>query len=132
MPLPKLQLRKESGAKKNPKVGPKEYRHTTLLKLLTGFLILSLSVIFLGSIWFVFDKVKTTIHGVNTIMQLQSELTFEPLNFDNLDNVEKNWQEKHATSTLTIHRDPFHEAPVIVEIVEETNDTTIDENKIEE
>ena len=64
-----------------------------------------------GTAGFVYYRVTNTIGQVQSIIILRSELGVDPINFGRLEKVQAAWEAKHATTTLSIARDPFQPAP---------------------
>lgn len=105
MHLPKLNLRfrKPETAQKDA-----EFRHTSVLRimsmLLIGFLVFIIGV----TISFAYQSVTRTIGQVQSIILLQSEINIEPIDFSKLERVREEWERKQSTSTIAIGRDPFN------------------------
>ena len=57
--------------------------------------------------FFVYDRVYQTIDRMQAIIALRSDIETQAVDFDRLKRLTDAWNAKHATTTLTIARDPF-------------------------
>lgn len=87
---------------------PKEYRPIGWLRIISlvafalAFCVISITV------YFVYSNVYSIVGSVDAILTLQSDLKIEPIDFTRLDRVSAAWNQKHASTTIVLPRDPFH------------------------
>ena len=89
----------------------REYRHTPILRILSLFMLMILLALASATAFFTYYRVTIAISQVQSIIILRSELGVDPINFELLEKVQAAWETKHATTTLSIARDPFQAAP---------------------
>ena len=104
----------------NTQFNTSEYKHLLTLRvfslIFTGVIIFGFGTL----IFFLQQKVFSTIEQVNSIIYLRAQLGITTLNLDRFVSVEKNWKEKYSITLPEFSRNPFN----LVLTPEEENITT--------
>jgi hypothetical protein len=89
-----------------------EYKHLGMLRLLTLFI---MGVFVLGAFQtalFLYENVYGSIQRAEAIVVLRSEIGVEAIDFEEFRRITRNWDQKYATTTVKVARDPFTAVPL--------------------
>jgi hypothetical protein len=89
----------------------KEYKHLRILRILH---LIAIGVFAFGVVEaaiFLYERVYESIERAEGIVFLRSEIGAEVIDFNQLERVKAAWQLKHATTTVSLVRDPFVTPP---------------------
>lgn len=123
--LKKITAFKKNGdvQKKNlaEKIKNKGDKQISVLRMISILLIFSLLALFFTTIMFVYQSVITTIDQIQSIVIYQNAIVVDLIDFNRLNQVEKEWNHKLNTPLEAIKRNPFEpvagsEAPLNSEV----------------
>lgn len=89
------------------KIQNKKNRYIFILRMLSILIMAFLAGVIFATILFVYETVMNTIGQVQSISLYQAELRVELIDFNRLDKIEKNWEEKISGDKPNIERNPF-------------------------
>ncbi len=100
----KLTLKKDN----SPKRHTREYKQVSKLRMLNILSIFLIITVFGVTVWFVYTNIYQTIGKVQTLLLVQADPHFEPINFKLYNDTTAAWDEKFVTKPLDIMHDPFY------------------------
>ncbi|MFH1947502.1 MAG: hypothetical protein ABIJ23_05110 [Candidatus Magasanikbacteria bacterium] len=104
---------------KNNFINIPEYRQYSRLRFLSFFIITTLGATTIIGILFIYTNIYNAIGQTQTMLNLNSNLAIELIDFARYDKVDKAWKEKYSDEEIVITRDPFNAVVGVVEIEEE-------------
>ena len=84
-----------------------EYRSIPKLRLVNIVVIGLMAAIVGSTTFFLYESVYTVIGQIQAITALQSNVSSEAVNFEQLEKVQAAWDKKHDKKNLDLRRDPF-------------------------
>ncbi len=85
-----------------------EYKHYSLLRLISFLMIGLIGITIIGGAFFVYNNIYIAIGQTQVFMNIDQSLAIEVIDFAKYDRVDKTWQDKYSDEELVISRDPFN------------------------
>ena len=113
----KFTLKKTKGSKHQTR----EYKSLSRFRMLNILSILLIISVFGVTMWFVYTNIYQTIGKVQTLLLIQSDPHFEPINFKLYNDTTEAWSDKFVDTPLDILYDPFYN--ISTQIITSTTST---------
>lgn len=106
----------------------REYKNLSTFRMLNILSIFLIIFVFGVTVWFVYTNIYQTIGKVQTLLLIQTDPHFEPINFKLYNDTITAWNEKFMSKSFDISHDPFYNISTIIptsspELIDDPNTT---------